>query len=289
MSRFSRPGGNSGKPSVRIQSEHQRCNARNPECEGEDTEIRLDVDRDRALTLTQQRRDIERGPACGSKADQAATDRNKCTLGDQLPYNAPSAGAHGHAHGRLAGPCGTAREKQVRDVHARDRQDDGNNSRQDAQRRLVLAAEPIDAAVGWYDSCGQEKASIACPPVADPGPRHMLAEGAMHHGLRRRRRDAAPETCHERHPRPAVDRHDEIGLVLHAYRQRQRDLDRAARLQAFEAGRGDADDSHRVSPDDEPRAERVEAATVSPLPVPVTDHGNGAAAGREVWKLGVGS
>ena len=86
------------------------------------------------------------------EADGAADQRERQALREQFPGDAPPAGAECRVDGELLLPAFGAHQKQVRDVGARDQQDDADRAEQNPEYLADIA-----------DDVGGERAYVGCP------------------------------------------------------------------------------------------------------------------------------
>ena len=75
--------------------------------------------------------------------EHAAHQRQHDALGQQLPHDPAAAGAHRRADRDLPLADGRAHQQQVRDIRARDQQDEGDRAQQHPQRRPHVADDDL--------------------------------------------------------------------------------------------------------------------------------------------------
>ena len=126
----------------RYEAEDQAGQQRNRDGEGEHAPVDADPPaveadaRDVARVQRQQRADAD---DTQDHADRAAGGRKGDTFGQELADDAAAAGADRGADRHLAPPDGRANEEKIRDIRARDQQDERDRADQHEQRRAHVA------------------------------------------------------------------------------------------------------------------------------------------------------
>jgi hypothetical protein len=88
----------------------------------------------------QQPGDGADSPSRHQHAERPAQDGEKQALGEQLPHHPEAARAQAQPHGYLAAASRGARQQQVGDIGAGDRQDQADHGHQHVDRLRILAA-----------------------------------------------------------------------------------------------------------------------------------------------------
>ena len=112
----------------------------------------------RNLVDARQRRPLGRNdqsqqtPAPTSSPASAAGNREQNALGEQLPDDAPTARTERAPHREFAMPRRRARERQVREVHARDEQQESDGAHEYEQPRANAGDRRSPAATSRSDA-----------------------------------------------------------------------------------------------------------------------------------------
>ena len=198
--------------------------------EAEDARVEREVEDDGGVAERPQRQQQIAPPPGERHAEAAPATASRQRLGEQLSNDTSAARAQGQAERDFTTARGAAREQQVRDVRARSRQQQADETHQRAQgageltSRIVLAAGPR---VGderrqiWHPFVG----GVACRPAGDPALARRLLECRLERGCRLRRRRAGREPAHD--PNPPVEgcaRPLAVRLKAQIVRERHRDV-----------------------------------------------------------------
>ena len=116
-------------------------------------------------------------PDAIADAEHAAGDRYQRALDEELADEAHPSAAERRAHRELVLPRGAARDQEVRDVDARDEQQEADGAEQRQERepdigdqaiRERLGAATLDGRVGvrilLFERCGDRPAARDAPP-----------------------------------------------------------------------------------------------------------------------------
>ncbi len=225
------------------------------------------------------------GPAENHEPRDAAQSREQTRLEQQLAYELTAARANREPHGHLRRAAGGAREQQVRDVGARDEQNDQRDDLEDRERRtgphehVTLSATPVRQ----RHTLSRELRLLR---VGEPFLQRqlLLDEIGVGHA------DAGARGLH-RHT--GLETREEIGPVvltffetgerrLHRGTQRDRHEELRARAarRPVESARRHADDGERLTVHDERPAEHVRILLEARDPVVFREHGHRRGAGR---------
>jgi hypothetical protein len=210
------------------------------------------------------------------EAKPPAEHRHEDTLGQEVPHHARAARPEGEPHRDLAPPGGRAREHEVRDVRARDREHDPHDDHEQRgkpeDRRLRLGRHARLALPEKRESARRTGAVGPLVGVgrAQPGGEHVEARLYVR-GLR-----AARQPGHERQEAGSpVAQRVVAGNEARAMGERQPGLDGDPAGEPGEALGGDPHDRERRAGEDERAAERRRIAGETPLPETVADHHRG--------------
>ncbi len=182
-------------------------------------------------------------------------------LGEQLAKELGAPGAEREAHTELALTIGTAREDEHHDIAERDEQDEGDHRHHHFERRAVLLCVAGECLGG---SEGEDRRLLARVRTtkADEG---CLCQNCLGLGKRLLLRDARGEAREQRQAPPGGLREISLavvgrrapGIQFGAGLERYPEVNGSARLRAFEAGGGDADDGEWHTFDEERLSEDI--------------------------------
>ena len=126
-------------------------------------------------------------PLADQDPEQAADHGQQQALGEKLADHARASGSQAEPHRHLApSPC-RARQQQVRDVGAGDRQNQPHHGHQHVERLRIAPAQKVHAAGGFLQV---ELGKIGALLVVRRGGGDEVLEGWFQRGLRPRQRDA---------------------------------------------------------------------------------------------------
>ena len=111
---------------------------RQPERKRENNQRRRGADREEVCVRECQREEQSGGAHRDEQSGDAARDREQHALDERLRHDLPPRRADGETHRGLRAARHRAREQEVRDIRARDEQDEPAHSEQDLQAASVL-------------------------------------------------------------------------------------------------------------------------------------------------------
>src|SRR5262249_51338908 len=142
-------GGGNGRGSEGGEAaEQERRGGRQADGEQQHAYVDAEIEGVRRRLIGHFQYEQARAPACEQEADARARERQQRALREQLPRDAPPRGAERDAHAQLVPPRARAREEQIRDVGARDQQDERDHGHDQVQRIAILASERVGAIGG---------------------------------------------------------------------------------------------------------------------------------------------
>ncbi len=236
------------------------------------------------------------GPDGEDEAGGAAGEGEEKAFDEKLADDAAAAGAEREADGDFLFARGGAGDEEAGDVGAGDEEDAGGEEHQDPEG-LGEALTEIGAALGageGVDDAFDEVGALVSGGVAEGGFLHFHFEHGMEIGLEGGFRlldgDAGLEAAEGVDPTPAA--------VLEAVPERGHpflhhdgdpDLGNLAKLDAVEAGLGDADDGVAVAVEDDALADDGGVGGEAGFPEIKADHGDGVGVGSAVVVFGEGA
>ena len=249
--------------------------------------VRIGREIARRLVAWQRREQHAAGPGREQQAQHGAGQREDATLHQVLANDARAARAEGEAKRDLLLTGGRPREHQVRDIGARDQQDEPHHRHEHNERHRELRAE-----IGQPARAGEHVEVLREEPLAEGGRRVWnrldlllvdLAIDDIHRRVCLRARDAGLQPCEDVEPpaAPVVEIVPRRGhLRLHHHRRQ--DVGGLADLQAREALRGHADNGEGMAVDVDRLVQDRGITAEAAHPVAVAEHGDRMAAGRLV-------
>jgi hypothetical protein len=197
---------------------------------------------------------------------RAATERRQHgALGQQLPHDAPPAGADREPDGNLPASCRRPRQQQIGDIGAGDQQHQADRSHQQLQRQREIG-----------DAIALPAASVEEEQTGGIGPSRKRPGGFRQRRLRLLAADLRFQPSE--HTQPAgiaiVQFAVASRLRLRLHHHRHVDIVDGAAESAGELRRRDPDDGVRLSIQADGLAEGGGIAAESPAPQSVTDDGN---------------
>src|SRR5262245_25987943 len=124
------------------QAENKASEDRDPRGESQHALIKPDLSRPWNAVRADGQNQID-SPPRQRHAESPSSHGQQYALSQQLPHDAPSAGAHRHTHGDFSLPRRSARQQQVGHVRAGDQQHASDGAQQDQQRRPDIANDGV--------------------------------------------------------------------------------------------------------------------------------------------------
>ena len=253
--------------------------------EREDAPVEGEVE-EQAILIGREKQDEKAAQPPGhEQANGRADDREEQAFGEHLTDDPPPRGSDCQADADLALARRRPREHEVRQVGARDEQDEPRDAEQDPQRSRIRLAQVGHAGAGGIDL--EEKCEIRTRILGDVARGKCLLEDRRRNGL---------ELClcplaRPVRLQPAEDRQKPLvttiqpGPLAAKYgigADRERDVERTADLDAEKSRRCDANDVEAVAVDQDRALEHAGIAAVFAPPECIAQNYAGRGAPRHV-------
>ena len=238
----------------------------------------------------QERADEAERPPGRDQPGRTAENGQEARLGQKLRHQVPSRSAEREPHRHLGRAGGGARQQQVRDVGARDQENDGRDAEEEQERHAhgvmhpALSSPPVLDRQGLGDEAGQGLgAHLRLERRFDVG--QDAAVQGRHRGAGLVDGNLRPQAGEQ--VEPVVPAILEAALVLNRiqpriHRERHEDPGWHVDRRAAESGRRHAYDGQRLTVDQQHVSEHVARAAQRVLPELVAQDGDRMAADRLV-------
>ena len=257
----------------RYEPEQQAADQRQPHRDHQHRPVDAGLQRQGLIAVGEQRRE----QACAADRDrdpQCTADRRQHqAFSEQLTDQTKAPGADAEPHGDFALSCGRARQQQIGDIGARDRENQRDDRLQQVQRFRVPSSQRVQPAAAVSELQDRQIGTLGVVVRRRSDP---LRERRRQGGLRVRERDTRPETPHDL--RPVVIRTGElsVGLGIEEPVRLQRHVQAPCqpRLDAVESCRGHAGHGERQVVDEDLPAHGICRRAKAALCVARTEHGD---------------
>ena len=238
----------------RRQPEEHACGHREAHRQRQHMPVQRGVQGEVFLAVGQQQGQRADAPFRDHHAERAAQHPKRHRFGEQLPHYAHAAGAQAEPEGHFSAARRGARQQQVGDIGAGNRQDQSHQGHQHVQGLGILAPQEIQAAGALLEDQQREVGVFA---RVDGGAVREVAEQGNHGRFGALARDAGPQPGHHLNPVIGVCGEfgpripgPEDGLQQNAGMHRHIYVLRSRRVDAEELRRRDARDGEGIAVDE---------------------------------------